>query len=441
MDAPALPPALPPSQSTEVSIAQSTLQRTSQSTSQRVAPTLVSGINVAEDKSELGYAELDSDTQPTLISQSQPLAVGSLPMDRLPTAALSKIRALDFSFLTPRTAASPRPTGWLPSTQLTHSFGFMSRIVRSARLDSALRVPPFSGQFSSAIPVQWASANDWKRWAKAAEVQVTPMNANAGLVKNSGEDWSTAFVNQCQLSSQRQLTDASVYKLSLKDTTLGYVADRDQAYLLAQQLEQLLHAADFDPNKIAPQMSARMSGRMSGRSNGRSTGSSKATDFRITAGDRALLSINDSMADAVGYSEEWAAITWANNLRKALEAQPMAVGATQMALKGMAPSNITLKGEASWYGPYFHGRATANGETYNQHDLTVAHKSLPFGTYLKVRNLSNERTVVVRVNDRGPYVGDRSLDLSNAAAKCLGSDEAGVIPYEAVILNKSDSAQ
>lgn len=77
---------------------------------------------------------------------------------------------------------------------------------------------------------------------------------------------------------------------------------------------------------------------------------------------------------------------------------------------------------------------TANGETYNQHDLTVAHKSLPFGTYLQVRNLHNDKTVVVRVNDRGPYVGDRSLDLSNAAAQCLGSDKVGVIPYEAVIL-------
>jgi rare lipoprotein A len=72
----------------------------------------------------------------------------------------------------------------------------------------------------------------------------------------------------------------------------------------------------------------------------------------------------------------------------------------------------TFKGRASWYGPTFHGRLTATGETYNQHELTAAHPSLPFDTYLKVRNLKNGNSVIVRINDRGPYVPDRALDLS-----------------------------
>ncbi|MGB7484765.1 MAG: septal ring lytic transglycosylase RlpA family protein, partial [Phormidesmis sp.] len=70
-------------------------------------------------------------------------------------------------------------------------------------------------------------------------------------------------------------------------------------------------------------------------------------------------------------------------------------------------------------------------------DLTVAHKSLPFGTQLQVRNLTNDKTVVVRVNDRGPYVGDRILDLSKAAADCLESDGVGVVPVEATILKSA----
>lgn len=78
---------------------------------------------------------------------------------------------------------------------------------------------------------------------------------------------------------------------------------------------------------------------------------------------------------------------------------------------------------SSWYGPGFHGRTTANGETYNQHGLTAAHKNLPFGTRLKV---CYRGCVVVRINDRGPYIGNRELDLSKAAADAIGLTETGV---------------
>src|SRR5262245_18636559 len=76
-------------------------------------------------------------------------------------------------------------------------------------------------------------------------------------------------------------------------------------------------------------------------------------------------------------------------------------------------------GIASWYGPGFHGRRTANGEVYDQHDLTAAHPSLPLGTRVMVTNLTNGRAVDVRVNDRGPYVGGRVIDLSYAAARAV----------------------
>nr|WP_238193251.1 septal ring lytic transglycosylase RlpA family protein [Methylobacterium frigidaeris] len=77
-------------------------------------------------------------------------------------------------------------------------------------------------------------------------------------------------------------------------------------------------------------------------------------------------------------------------------------------------------GVASWYGPGFHGRKTANGERFNTHALTAAHRSLPFGTQVRVTNSTNGRSVVVRINDRGPYVGGRVIDLSNAAARAIG---------------------
>jgi len=83
-------------------------------------------------------------------------------------------------------------------------------------------------------------------------------------------------------------------------------------------------------------------------------------------------------------------------------------------------------GTASWYGWEFHGRQTANGETYNMYDRTAAHRTLPFGTLVKVTNLRNGRQVIVRINDRGPFVRGREIDLSYATARDLGMLETGV---------------
>lgn len=81
---------------------------------------------------------------------------------------------------------------------------------------------------------------------------------------------------------------------------------------------------------------------------------------------------------------------------------------------------------ASWYGPGFHGRKTASGETYNQNGLTAAHRSLPFGTRVKVTNTRNGKSVVVRVTDRGPFIKGRVIDLSRAAASAIGMIQSGV---------------
>ncbi len=82
-------------------------------------------------------------------------------------------------------------------------------------------------------------------------------------------------------------------------------------------------------------------------------------------------------------------------------------------------------GTASWYGSDFHGKLTANGERYDMHMLSAAHKTMPLPTLVRVTNLNNGRTVVVRVNDRGPFVKNRIIDLSHAAAKTLGFSRQG----------------
>lgn len=83
-------------------------------------------------------------------------------------------------------------------------------------------------------------------------------------------------------------------------------------------------------------------------------------------------------------------------------------------------------GTASWYGEDFEGKATASGEPYNMFDMTAAHPSLPLGTYVKVTNLHNRRAVVVRINDRGPVVPGRIIDVSYGAAKALNFQARGV---------------
>jgi rare lipoprotein A len=93
-------------------------------------------------------------------------------------------------------------------------------------------------------------------------------------------------------------------------------------------------------------------------------------------------------------------------------------------------------GEASWYGHKFHGRPTANGEIYDMYQLTAAHKTLPLGTYVSVTNLSNQKQVVVRINDRGPFVKGRIIDLSYVAAKNIGLVGPGTADVKIVALGK-----
>ena len=87
-------------------------------------------------------------------------------------------------------------------------------------------------------------------------------------------------------------------------------------------------------------------------------------------------------------------------------------------------------GRASWYGPGFHGNRTANGEVYDQWAMTAAHKTLPFDTVLRVTNTSNGRSVVVRINDRGPFIPGRDLDLSRGAAQELGFSGVATVRVE-----------
>lgn len=97
----------------------------------------------------------------------------------------------------------------------------------------------------------------------------------------------------------------------------------------------------------------------------------------------------------------------------------------------------TVRGKASWYGDYFHGKKTASGEKYNMYNLTAASKTLPFGTIVRVQNLDNGKSIKVKINDRGPYVKGRIIDLSRAAFKKISPLETGVLNVKITILDTS----
>lgn len=98
-------------------------------------------------------------------------------------------------------------------------------------------------------------------------------------------------------------------------------------------------------------------------------------------------------------------------------------------------------GTASWYGRYFQGKQTANGEEYDMNGLTCAHRSLPLGTWLRVTNLKNRKSVFVRVNDRGPMPDDRIVDLSYAAARAVGITGLGKVQLERLRPGDPEMAQ
>jgi len=103
-----------------------------------------------------------------------------------------------------------------------------------------------------------------------------------------------------------------------------------------------------------------------------------------------------------------------------------------------APSGYTEEGNASWYGVPFHGRRASNGEIYDMYKLTAAHRTLPFETMVRVTNLSNGKSTVVRITDRGPFVDNRIIDLSFAAAQEVDSVGPGVVPVRVEVLGGVD---
>tara|TARA_B000000532_G_scaffold147162_1_gene118267 strand:- start:191 stop:730 length:540 start_codon:yes stop_codon:yes gene_type:complete len=113
---------------------------------------------------------------------------------------------------------------------------------------------------------------------------------------------------------------------------------------------------------------------------------------------------------------------------------PPAVELPKSKLKVVPEVVKVITGEASWYGPGFYGNRTANGEVYKPGTMTAAHRTLPFGTKVRVTNLWNGRTAVIRINDRGPFIDHRVIDLGHGAASDLGLTASGIAQVKLEVL-------
>lgn len=160
--------------------------------------------------------------------------------------------------------------------------------------------------------------------------------------------------------------------------------------------------------------------------------------YEVSLGETTLVSI-DSQTFLPDTTEEPAedALQVANRLRRLLMNGPPLEDVidrpTPPASPQLAVASATT-GIASWYGPGFHGRRSASGEIFNQNALTAAHRTLPFGTQVRVTNLHTQQQVVVRINDRGPFSHNRVIDLSAAAARAIGLHISGVGPVRVEVL-------
>ncbi|MEA5462158.1 septal ring lytic transglycosylase RlpA family protein [Leptothoe sp. PORK10 BA2] len=279
---------------------------------------------------------------------------------------------------------------------------------------------------SSTIELAASSLSAAKTDSSYQASATTTLKSAAEELAKASPTKSNKDLSQCLGLPQLNSQDITKFQVVRQGTVIGEVNDLNSTGQAVTLLQGMLQPEEIVPHEITPVLG-----------NGQPA-------IRLSR-DVLLQVVHQTEQDVTpeenpALNSEWAAITWSDQLRQALGSTPLDAGNVQVMLKGFQPSGQQLDGLASWYGPYFHGRLTANGEIFDQNTLTAAHKTLPFGTVLQVRNLKNNRSVVVRINDRGPYIGKRSLDLSKAAAQCLGSETAGVIPYEATILEHPSAA-
>lgn len=247
-----------------------------------------------------------------------------------------------------------------------------------------------------------------------SQFDAAPNNNQSAMMFSSAETKAQVVPGGAELVSRNPQYANAVVSMA-KDGAL-----RSDVYVRLQRVISLKGDDGTRANAIAAALNkAHATGAMRadkitpGRRDGR---------YAIMAGRTPILVVDEKLAASQGTRPATLVLKWMDNLRTAMGGTPFAQTASRGGL--IAGSAV---GHASWYGPGFHGRRTANGERFDQWAMTAAHKTLPLGTLLLVTNLKNRRSILVRVNDRGPYIPGRMLDLSAGAAQTIGISGVGQV--------------
>ena len=245
--------------------------------------------------------------------------------------------------------------------------------------------------------------------ARATGIKVATVNSDLGAIANDNNAGVNSETSAAASSSAKQVNDP-VWRAT---TIVGKLNQLSQSGLDAKDIK-----VAWDGQRNSYMVSARDQHLIEIAEG--STVLPKST--KDTAQD--ALQITNRLRYQLGYASPL----------KGIEGMPKPEAKADDQVVAVGPIRFRMQGWASWYGPGFDGAYTASGERFNQYDLTAAHRSLPFGTRVRVTNLDNGRSVVVRITDRGPFIGGRVLDLSRGAAQILGTVSSGVSPIRMDVL-------
>lgn len=313
---------------------------------------------------------------------------------------------------------------------------FFGRIAATALLSTLL---PLSARANA----QTAQTFDTSYDAETFEVSLTDQSNQSN---QSSESSSTETLQTFLQSSTTVRVNAHAHKnrqaatVYVKDIpVLTYIDAADSAEVVSGWLPSPVTAADgalASASELAAQLE-----NMS-EQDAAFTAHWDEGSYVVMAGESPLVTLGETvqLPDATDNEAE-NALQVTNRLRRLLgnnPAEPVTevIGRPAPAAppQQVAAVRSSYSGMASWYGPGFHGRRSASGESFNQYAMTAAHRTLPFGTQVRVTNLNNGRNVVVRINDRGPYSHGRIIDLSAGAASAIGLRSAGVGPVQIEVL-------
>jgi rare lipoprotein A len=286
--------------------------------------------------------------------------------------------------------------------------------------------------------------------SSSGQASAEPVVATIQVHQQNGRQAATVYVRNIpvvtMLGADKNAARKSGVKVATVDSNLGAIAESSENAKSSENDSSVKELSD--PIWRATTMAGKLNQLSQSGLNAKDikvTWNGKRKSYMVRTLNQHLLEVSEDSTVLPNTTKDAAqdALQITNRLRyqlgyaaplKQVEGMPKKPAIRDSQTIAVGPVRFRVQGWASWYGPGFDGAYTASGERFNQYDLTAAHRSLPFGTKVRVTNLDNGRSVVVRITDRGPFVGGRVLDLSRGAAQILGTVGSGVSPIRMDIL-------